>query len=81
MESFLNCFFTAIALPIGLFLLGSGVYQLIKGDPDQGVFLLVLAALLLGAVGSGYVGHIRKKRRQPGKKTAAKTPSKKGKKP
>lgn len=61
MESFLNCAFTGVALPLGLFLLVYGVYLLATGQGDQGVFLIVLAVLLLLAVASGYLGGARKR--------------------
>lgn len=48
-----NCLFTVIALPLGLWLLGYGIYLLAIGDLDYGVFLALLGALLLGAIGSG----------------------------
>lgn len=52
-EGSVNCLFTVIALPLGLWLLGYGIYLLAIGDLDYGVFLALLGALLLGAIGSG----------------------------
>lgn len=71
-EGSVNCLFTVIALPLGLWLLGYGIYLLITGDPDYGVFLVLLGALLLGAIGSGFLrgaraGGVRGARRKKGK--------------
>ena len=61
MESWLNCAFTGIALPLGLVLLAYGIYLLATGQGDHGVFLIVLAVLLLLAVASGHFGSSHKK--------------------
>lgn len=61
MDNFLNCAFTALALPLSLFLLVYGIILLVNGKADHGVFLIVLAALLLGAVASGYVSGARRR--------------------
>ncbi len=61
MDNFLNCAFTALALPLGLFLLVYGIILLVNGRADHGVFLIVLAVLLLGAVASGYVSGVRRR--------------------
>lgn len=63
MDNLLNCAFTALALPLGLFLLVYGIMLLLNGKADHGVFLIVLAVLLLGAVASGYVSGSRRRAR------------------
>ena len=55
LEGILNCVFSIIALPLGLWLLGYGIYLLVKGEGDYGVFLILLGLLLLAAVGSGFL--------------------------
>jgi hypothetical protein len=55
MSGMINCLFLALGLPLSLFLLGYGLYLTFTGKADYGVFLLVIAVLLLAAVGSGYL--------------------------
>ena len=62
-DSLVNCLLAIIALPLGLGLLGYGVYLCAKRDPDTGSFLIVLG-LLTGSVGWGYVGARAKVRRK-----------------
>lgn len=62
MESYLNCLLTLIGLPLGVFVLAYGVYLLVNGSTDHGLFLMVLGALLLIAVASGYTGPYRRKK-------------------
>lgn len=73
MENFLNCAFTALAAPLGLFLLVYGIILMVNGKADHGVFLIVLAVLLLGAVASGYVSGSRRRAKS---KAAARKPGK-----
>jgi uncharacterized RDD family membrane protein YckC len=62
LDTYLNCFFTVLALPLGILLVGYGIYLLSRGEKDHGIFLIVLGGLLLIAVLSGYTGvwHRRK---------------------
>lgn len=55
MSGALNCLFAAIGVPLALFLTGYGIYLCATGRADYGVFLLVIAALLYAALGSGVV--------------------------
>ena len=72
----LNCLFTAIILPLGVWVLVYGIVLLVRGETDSGVFLLLLALLLLGAVGSGLwrtvAGNARKSKRAPERKRKGK---------
>lgn len=70
-EGVLNCAFTVVALPVGLGLLGYGIYLIATGEADYGVFLVLIAALLLGAVGSGFL-RSRASRGPDAKKRSAK---------
>jgi len=68
-EGVLNCLFTIIALPLGLFLLGYGVYLIFQARTDAGIFLILLGILLLGAVASGVLtAKARKGRKTKGSK-------------
>lgn len=71
MSGTLNCLFAAIGLPLALFLTGYGIYLSATGGADYGVFLLVLAALLYAALGSGFVQERARARKRP---PAAKAP-------
>jgi hypothetical protein len=51
----LNCLFLAIALPLSLFLLVYGIFLCVTGKGDYGAFLLVIAALLLVSMGTGFL--------------------------
>jgi hypothetical protein len=65
MSGAFNCLLAAIGVPLALFLTGYGVYLSATGRADYGVFLLVIAALLYAALGSGFVQERARARRRP----------------
>ncbi len=69
LETLVNAAFAVIAIPIGVGLLGYGIYLSVKGDSDTGLFLILLGVLVGGAVVSGFVS---KRKRRP--KAAAPPP-------
>ena len=73
MDRFLNKLFTIIATPIGIFLVGDGIYLSFRGKADYGVFLILCGALMIGPIVAGWL-----KARSKAKKAEARKNGKKG---